>query len=67
MLNVGVASYYPLGIEDGGLRKQYVRFVYLTESVLLGFAPFLFVVFVFDFAVGEAGKNPYPRYTMANF
>ena len=47
ILNVGVASYYPLGIEAGGLQKQYVRFVHLTEAVLLGFAPFLLVVFVF--------------------
>ena len=45
--NVGVASYYPLGIEADGLQKQYVRFVHLIEAVLLGFTPFLLVVFVF--------------------
>ena len=47
ILNVGVASYYPLGIEADGLQKQYVRFVHLIEAVLLGFTPFLLVVFVF--------------------
>jgi len=47
ILNVGVASYYSMGIEAGGLEQQYVRFFHLTEAVLLGFAPFLFVVFVF--------------------
>lgn len=47
ILNVGVTSYYSVGIEAGGLQQQYVRFFHLIEAVLLGFAPFLFVVFVF--------------------
>lgn len=47
ILNVGVTSYYSVGIEARGVQQQYVRFFHLTEAVLMGFAPFLFVVFVF--------------------
>ena len=46
ILNVGVTSYYSVGIEAGGLQQQYIWFFHLTEAVLLGCAPFLFVVVV---------------------
>ena len=47
ILNVGVASYYSAGIEASGVEQQYVRGFLLTEAVLLGFVPFVFVIFIF--------------------
>ena len=46
ILNVGVTSFYSAGIEARGVEQQYVGFFLLTEAVLLGFVPFVFVVFV---------------------
>ena len=46
VLNVGVTSFYSVGIESSGVESQYVRGFLLTEAVLLGLVPFLFAVFV---------------------
>ena len=46
VLNVGVTSYYSIGIESSGVQSQYIRIFLLTEAVLLGLVPFLFAVFV---------------------
>ena len=47
ILNVGVASYFSAGIEASGVEQQYVRGFLLTEAILLGFIPLVFVIFVF--------------------
>ena len=46
VLNVGVTSFYSMGVESSGVESQYVRGFLLTEAVLLGLVPFLFAVFV---------------------
>ena len=46
VLNVGVTSFYSMGVESSGVESQYVRSFLLTEAVLLGLVPFLFAVFV---------------------
>ena len=46
ILNVGVASYYSAGAEARGVEQKYVQGFLLTEAVLLGFVPFVFVAFV---------------------
>lgn len=46
ILNVGLTSFYSAGIEARGVQEQYVQFFLLTEAVLIGFVPFVFIVFV---------------------
>ena len=46
ILNVGVASYYSAGAKARGVKQKYVHGFLLTEAVLLGFVPFVFVAFV---------------------
>lgn len=46
ILNVGVASYHSAGVEAQGVQQQYVRGFLLTQAVLLGLLPFVFIIFV---------------------
>lgn len=46
VLNVGMTSFYSIGVESSGVESQYVRSFLLTEAVLLGLVPLLFAVFV---------------------
>ena len=49
VLNVGVTSFYSVGVESSGVESQlsqYVRGFLLTEALLLGLVPLLFAVFV---------------------
>ena len=52
-LNVGVASYYAAGSGAHNVEKCYVRAFLITEAILLGFAPVLFILFV---AVSSASQ-----------
>jgi len=46
ILNVGVTSYYSMGVETSGVQSQYVLIFLWTEAVLLSLVPVLFAVFV---------------------
>ena len=46
ILNVGVASYFSVGSEVGGVNQKYITYFLLIEAILLGIVPLLFAVFV---------------------